>query len=355
MKATRFSMTLYISMPVVASACSVVMIAHFITLVQNGIEGGGLYGDALTYIALAESFHFFSDEIITFRLITPLISGAIAELFSLTGKESVGLLTGTLNFGYLLIGFGWMYYLSMKESANNSLEVALPTFLVMTLPGFWQGVFLPVPDALMFCMFGLILTGVLRQRLDILLPSILAGVFVSEWLFLAVLLLPLADYLRGSVWNRGYWAVGLAVVAYLAVPLLTQIPDAHLIYRPGEWLDGAREQFLARDTSVLQAFLRSFALTLPFFAYRFYVGGWNRVTDRNRVTSPNRGTRRNRVTGTLSVWFLVVFMVTYLLAPDSANRIMFMTMPALVLWQYQSDTFQNMNRPINREAEARMG
>ncbi len=362
MKATRFSMTLYISLPVLASACSVVMIAHFVMLAEGRIPEDGLYGDMYTYIVLAESFNFFGNELITFRVLAPLISGTIAALFGLTGEQSVGLLTGSLNFLYLLTGFGWMYYLAMKERTSNSLEVALPPFLVLTLPAFWQGVFLPVPDALMFALFALILTGVLRQRLDILVPAMLIGVFVSEWLFLAALLLPLTDYLRsrgnkgpgtGSlhnsstdgnsqvndsiVWTRGYTAVALAALAYLVLPLLTTIPEAHLVYRPGEWMDGIREQFINRDISVIRAFWRSFGLTLPFFAYRFYEMGWSRVT------------------GALTIWFLLLFAVVYILAPDSANRILFMTMPALVLWQYEPGTFRRMNRPIDRESESEMG
>jgi len=326
-------MTLYISLPVLASACSMVMIAHFVLLAEGRIPTDGHYGDMYTYIDLAESFDFFGSSIPSFRIIVPLISGTIAGIFSLSGTDSLGLLTGSLNFIYLLIGFGWMYYLSLKEITTNSLEVALPTFLLISLPGFWQGVFLPVPDALMFCMFGLILTGVLRQHMAILLPAIIAGVWVSEWLFLAVLLLPLVDHLRGTYWIRGYSAFAAAALIYLAVPLFTTIPDPHLVFRPGAWFAMASEQFSTRDTSLLYAFWRSFTFTLPFFAYRFYVMGWNRIT------------------GALAVWFVSVFLIVFLLAPDSANRIMFMVMPVLVLWQYTPDTFRMMERPIERERE----
>ncbi|MEX0681097.1 MAG: hypothetical protein WD097_06910 [Balneolales bacterium] len=332
MKATRFSMTLYISLPVLASACSVVMIAHFVLLVEGRILADGPYGDTFTYIALAESFGFFNSELITFRIISPLISGTIANLFTLSGQDSLGLLTGSLNFVYLLLGFSWMYYLAMKELSANSLEVALPTFLILMLPGFWKGIFFPVPDALMFCMFGLILAGILRQQLAILLPAILVGVWVSEWLFLSFFLMPMADWLRGkewnSVWTRGYIAFAAAAVGYLAVPLFTQIPETHMIYHPDAWLTHIGEQFANRDTSFIRAFWRSFTMTLFFIAYRFYVAGWNRVT------------------GTLSIWFIFIFVLVYLLAPDSANRIMFMTMPALVLWQYRVPTFRNMDLPL---------
>jgi hypothetical protein len=337
MKATRFSMTLYISLPVLASACSVVMIAHFVLLAEGRISPDGRYGDMYAYIALAESFGFFGPEIISFRVLAPLISGGIALLFGLSGEESIGLLTGSLNFIYLLLGFGWMYYLSMKEKGNNALEVAIPTFLLLPLPAFWRGIFLPVPDALMFCMFGLILLGVLRRKTFLVLPAAIAGVWVSEWLFLAALLLPLADYLRRSVWPHGYTAFGLAALIYLCVPLIAQVPDGHMVYRTGDWLNRIAEQYSGRGLSILRAFWLSFTLTLPFMAYRVYTVGWNRVA------------------GALSIWFAAVFMLVYLLSPDTAPRIMFMTMPALVLWQYRLPTFRTMDEPLNRADESEMG
>ncbi len=330
-------MTLYISLPVLASACSVVMIAHFVMLAEGRIATDGRYGDLYAYITLADSLAFFSSDIISFRVLAPLISGSIGALFALTGEESIGLLTGSLNFIYLLLGFGWMYYLSMKEKGNNALEVAIPTFLLIPLPAFWQGIFLPVPDALMFCMFGLILTAVLRKKLVLLIPAVMAGVWVSEWVFLSILLMPLADYLRGSIWSRGYTAFGLAALVYLAVPLATQIPDAHLVYRPEQWLAHATDQFVNRETSLPFAFWMSFTLTLPFFAYRIVVAGWNRIAT------------------ALSLWFMLLFLLVYLMAPDSVNRILFMTMPALVLWQYRLPTFNAMDEPIDRAAESRMG
>ncbi len=337
MKATRFSMTLYISMPVLASACSIVMIAHFVLMVEGRIALDGRYGDIYTYIALAESLDFFQSDITSFRIFAPLISGIIARVFSLAGEDSIGLLTGSLNFVYLLIGFGWMYYLAMKEKSSNALEVALPTFLLIPLPAFWRGIFLPVPDALMFCMFGLILLAVLRQKLMLLIPALLAGIFVSEWLFLSFLLIPLADYLRGTAWSRGYTAFGLAALVYLAVPLATQVPEIHLAYHPSEWITHHVHQFSDRETSFIHAFWMSFTLVLPFFAYRIFVSGWNRVTV------------------SLSLWFMLVFLMVYFLAPDNVNRIMFMIMPALVLWQYRLTTFSTMDEPIDRAAESRMG
>ena len=337
MKATRFSMTLYISLPVLASACSVVMIAHFVLMAEGRISPDGRYGDLFHYIQLAETFDFFGSDVISFRLLVPLISGLIAATFGLTGDESIGLLTGSLNFIYLLLGFGWMYYLSMKEKSSNALEVALPTFLLLPLPAFWQGVFFPVPDALMFCMFGLILMGVLRQKLLLLIPAVLTGIFVSEWLFLSLLLIPLADYLRQSVWAQGYSAFALAAAVYLAVPLITQIPEAHLVYRPDAWLAATLGQFDERSVSLLRAFWLSFTLTLPFFAYRIYVVGWNRVTS------------------ALTLWFLLLFFLVYLLSPDTAHRILFMAMPALVLWQYRTSTFRTMDEPIDRAGESEMG
>ncbi len=337
MKATRFSMTLYISMPVLASACSIVMIAHFVLMAEGRISADGRYGDLFTYIALAESFDFFQSDPVTFRALAPLISGVIAGIFSLTGQESIGLLIGSLNFVYLLVGFGWMYYLAMKEKSSNAFEVALPTFLLIPLPAFWQGIFLPVPDALMFCMFGLTLLAVLRQKLVMLIAVLLAGIWVSEWLFLSFLLMPLADYLRGKSWPQGYSAFGIAALLYLAVPLATHIPDVHAVYRPANWFAHMAEQFSDRNTSLFHAFWLSFTLTLPFFAYRIFVTGWNRVTV------------------SLSLWFLLVFLLVYYLAPDQVNRIMFMIMPALVLWQYRPATFRTMDQPIDRAAESHMG
>ncbi len=330
-------MTLYISLPVLASACSVVMIAHFVLLAEGRISPDGRYGDMYAYIALAESLGFFGSETVSYRVLAPLISGGIALIFGLSGEDSIGLLTGSLNFIYLLLGFGWMYYLSMKEQGNNALEVALPTFLLLPLPAFWRGIFLPVPDALMFCMFGLILIGVLRRKSILLAPAIIAGVWVSEWLFLAILLLPLADYLRRAVWAQGYAVFGLAALLYLAAPLVAQVPDAHLVYRTGDWLNRIAEQYSARDLSLLRAFWLSFTLTLPFMTYRIYAAGWNRVT------------------GALSIWFAAVFLLVYHLSPDMAPRIMFMTMPALVLWQYQLPTFRTMDQPLNRAGESEMG
>lgn len=328
-------MTLYISMPVLASACSVVMIAHFVLLAEGRIREDGAYGDMFTYIALAESMNFFGGDILSFRILTPLISGAIAVLFGLDGVESVGLLTGSLNFIYLLLGFAWMYYLSMKEMSTNSLEVAIPPLLILTLPAFWQGVFLPVPDALMFAVFGAILLAVLMQNLTILLPAMILGTWVSEYLFLAALLLPLIDFLRGRVWLPGYASVLLAAIAYLAVPLITQIPDTHLFYRPGEWLNQIAARLTESETSLARAFFRSFGLTLPFFAYRIFVMGCNKTIL------------------ALIFWFAGMFLISYLLSPDHVHRIFFMLMPALVLWQYRSQTFRSMNIPVNRAAESR--
>ncbi len=334
MKATRFSMTLYISLPVLASACSVVMIAHFVLMAEGRISMDGRYGDLFLYMTLAESFDFFGSDIISFRVMAPLISGLIAATFGLTGIESLGLLTGSLNFVYLLLGFGWMYYLSMMEQENNALEVALPAFLLLPLPAFWQGIFLPVPDALMFCMFGLILLAVLKRHLMLLVVAFLTGIWVSEWLFLAMLLLPLTDHLRGSVWAPGYFAFGLSALMYLAVPLATQIPDTHLVYRSGEWLAHTTEQFSNRDTSIIYSFWRSFTLTLPFIAYRIYVAGWNRVT------------------ASLSLWFGLIFVTVFLMNPDNVNRVIFMIMPVLVLWQYRLPTFSAMNAPVDRTTES---
>ncbi len=330
-------MTLYISLPVLASACSVVMIAHFVLLAEGRIEPDGRYGDLFAYLALSESFGFFGSEAISFRVLMPLISGTLAAAFGLAGKESIGLLTGSLNFVYLLIGFGWMYYLSMKEKGINALEVALPTFLLLPMPAFWQGIFLPVPDALMFCLFGLMLMAVLRRLPWLLIPVALTGVWVSEWLFLAAMILPLADYLRGSVWPQGYFAFALAALFYLAVPLFTQVPEGHMIYRTDVWLAETAERLSDRETSLIRAFWLSFTLSLGFFAYRIFIMGWNRVTV------------------SLSVYFLTVFFLVYLIAPDNVHRVMFMTMPMLVLWQYRWSTFRAMDEPLNRTKESAMG
>lgn len=329
MKATRFAMSLYLSFPVLASACSVVMIGHFILLAEGRIAADGRYGDMYTYIALAEHFNFFSGQISSFRILSPLISGSIAGLFSLSGVDSIGLLTGSLNFAYLLLGFGLMFHLSLKEKNINSLEVALPIFILLSLPAFWHGIFLPVPDALLFCTFALVLLAVIRKQTLLLLISIITGTWVSEWLFLALFLLPLFDYIRGSAWKTGYAVFAAAAALYLAVPLYTVVPDAHLVYRPLEWLQHTTEQFSHRETGVIAAFFQSFALALPFIGYRFYVTGWNKAN------------------GSLLFWFLLLFFIIYAIEPDKTNRILFMAMPSLVLWQYHLETFRTAGDRIN--------
>lgn len=317
MKPTRFSLTLYISLPVLLSACSVVMIAHFVQLVEGRITEAHIYGDLLAFAERAEGMRLPISEPFSYEWIAPLIAGGLAALFSIEGTAGTGLVAGSFNFLYLLGGFGWMYYLSLKDPLSSALEISLPPFLILSLPAFWGGIFLPVSDALMFLVSATLLTAVIQRRTLLLALTALLSVLVSGWLLAAVLFVPLVDLLRRSPWIRGYVAWLPALALWALLPLLFQATGSHPVYDLPGWIEHVAQLHSESQQPLWRAFLQSFALVIGFLAWRLYD-----AQDHAGIF-------------VVALWLLAAFLLGWLLTADLVFRFMLMLMPSLVLLQYR--------------------
>ena len=317
MKPTRFSITLYISLPVLLSACSVVMIAHFVQLVEGRITEVHVYGDLLAFTERAEGLRLPIAEPLSYEWLAPLIAGGLAALFSIEGLAGTGLVAGSFNFLYLLGGFGWMYYLSLKDPLSSALEVSLPPFLILSLPAFWSGIFLPVSDALMFFFSATVLVAVIQRRPLLLALTALLSVLVSEWMLAAVLFVPLVDLLRRSPWIKGYVAWLPALALWALLPLLFQTTGSHPVYDLPGWAEHIAHLHSESQSAFWRLFLQSFGLVIGFLAWRWY------------------DSREHASMLIYALWLLTVFLLGWLLTADLVFRFVLMLMPSLVLLQYR--------------------
>ncbi|MDI6401743.1 hypothetical protein QLX67_07045 [Balneolaceae bacterium ANBcel3] len=330
MKVSRFSITLYVSLPVLISVSSIVMIAQFVFFTQGQYVEDGRYADALKMIEYVvycgERAYLLSDS-------SPLLPSLYTTLYSVAGladTSSFILVAGSINFLFILAGFGIIYLLSLRERRFHALEIALIPVLIFLLPAFWQGIFLPVGDAFLFFLCALVLYSLLEKKLLLYILACGTGLWISAW-FLPVLLLPLLiSYLRTSRWPAIYVAMLLLFVGHILASHLISLNSTNALYYPGTWLPGSFE-FSLLSLPIL--FLASFIPVLFYIIYR-----WITFDQMQPVLA-------------VSVWFTLLFIFTSLIVGEPANRIIFIFMPLLPLLAYQKGTFEPGLSSLHQETE----
>lgn len=293
------------------------MIAHFVQLVEGRITEAHTYGDLLAFAERAEHLRLPTGVPFSYEWLAPLVAGTLAALFSIEGLAGTGLVAGSFNFLYLLGGFGWMYYLSLKDPLSSALEVSLPPFLILSLPAFWSGIFLPVSDALTFLVSATLLVAVVQRNTLLLMPTALLGVLVSGWTLAAIFFLPLVDLLRRSPWIRGYVAWLPALALWAVLPLFFLATGSHPVYDLAGWIEYVSGLHAESQQTIWRSFLQSFALVIGFLAWRWY-------DSRDRTPMI-----------TIALWLMVVFLLGWLLTADLVFRFMLVLMPSLVLLHYR--------------------
>lgn len=326
MRLDRFSMILYIAFPVIGSICSIVMITHFVWLVQGSLVVD-TYRDAQVYIDMARDFSFFGSDHLTHRIILPALVGAVTSLFGITTFESVALIFGTWNFALILFGVGVMLRISIYEQSVNVFELILPVLLILFMPFFLSAVFYPLLEAATFLCFGLILMALFYRNLPFLFAIVIISAWVSEITLLAMFMIPALNYSRNDNWWQAYLPFILSGMIYV-LALISLSPDLgdHYLFNTGEWLNEVGSNFRQFDRFFFIQLLPSFGLAIPFIAYRIYVGGLQKIC--------------------LSVLMLLIgyYIIFLLLSPEQTSRLMFMTLPLLVFFNFNDKTIYGLKQ-----------
>ena len=103
MRLDRFSMILYVAFPFMGAVCSVIMVTHFLWIVQGGIEDIP-FPEAAVYLDMVRDFSFFDGSYYSYQVVVPAVTGIFAGLFNMTSIESLALIFGTINF---VLFFNW--------------------------------------------------------------------------------------------------------------------------------------------------------------------------------------------------------------------------------------------------------
>ncbi|MEX2641580.1 MAG: hypothetical protein WD266_12895 [Balneolales bacterium] len=316
-------MILYIAFPVIGSVCSIVMITHFIWLVQGSLENGGPYSDALIYMDMARDFSFFEDDPLSYRIAMPALVGAFSHLFGIYEFDSVALVFGTFNFAFFLFGAGVMLRMGIYEQGINVLELILPAVIIVFMPFFLSAAFYPLPDTGVFLFFSLILLALFYRNLFFLYVIVAIAVWVSEITLLAVLVVPALNYIRQDNWWQAVLPFIVSGLIYFAV-LMNFSPDLsrHFLFSPDGWISTIGSNFQQFDRYFFIQLLPAFGLTIPFVAYRIYRSGSQRSV---------------QVTLMLYLGYYILFLLA---SPEQTPRLMFMIQPLLILFIFNDKTLE---------------
>ena len=320
MRLDRFSMILYIAFPVIGSICSIIMITHFVWIVQGSLDNGS-YPEALYFMDMVRDFSFFEGSHLSYRVVIPFLVGYITNLLGITTLESIALIFGTWNFALFLFGIGMMLKIAILEQSVNVFELILPALLVIFMPFFLSAAFFPLIDAGAFLFFSLIVLAVFYRNLPMLFASTMLSVWVSEVTMLALLVVPALNYIRNDNWWQAYLPFILSSLVYLVgVVALSPDPGNHYLFNTGLWQESIMSNFLEFDRYFFSMLIPTFGLVIPFIGYRLYKGGSQKIS---------------QITLLLFIAYYIIFLLT---APTTTPQLMFMVLPLLVFFNFNDKT-----------------
>ncbi|MEX0778393.1 MAG: hypothetical protein WD037_01565 [Balneolales bacterium] len=279
---------------------------------------------------MARDFSFFGGDHHSFRIIVPALVGMVTNPLGITNFDSVALVFGTWNFALFLFGIGVMLRIAIYEQSINVFELILPTLLILFLPFTLTAAFYPLPDAGIFLVFALIFLALFYRNLSMLFIITIVAAWISEATLLAFLIIPVLNYIRDDNWWQAYYPFILCGVIYITLLFgLSSEPSNHYLLHPNGWMTEIGSNFLQIDRNFFLKLLPTFGLTIPFFAYRIYKGGYQKVIYSTLM---------------LMAAYYIIFL---LIAPEQAGRFMFMTMPLLVLLNFNDQTIEGLRHKIN--------
>ncbi|MEX0685864.1 MAG: hypothetical protein WD267_12320 [Balneolales bacterium] len=296
------------------------MITQFVWIVQGSLDNG-TYPDALYYIDMVRDFNFFEASHLSFRVVVPFLVGSITNLLGITTLESISFIFGAWNFALFIFGMGVMLKIAIHEQSINVFELILPAILIVFMPFFISAAFYPVPEAGIFLSFSLILLSIFYKNLPLLFVITIISIWVSETAILAVLLVPAFNFIRNDNWWQAYFPFLVALLIYVFV-VQTLSPDLseHYLFNSQNWMQNLISNFLNFDRYFFIMLLPSFGLIIPFIAYCFYRSGAQKT---------------NLTTLILFISYYLIFLLT---SPENTPRLMFMTLPLLILFNFNDKT-----------------
>lgn len=341
MRINRFQLALYMGFPFLASLASIVMIMHYLIWLE-GIGTDHPYSDALIYFEMARDLDFFGETHITHRILVTGVAALIGHLVGAGGEEAYGIIFGALNFSLFITGTGLMFRIALLNQRISAFQIVLPAFIIALSPAFLRGAFFPMMEAGAFLAVAGILYALFFRKLWLLFPAAIAAVFIKEMALLAVLAVPLINYLRDDRWNQAYLPFIAAAALYI-LAALTFSPSLsnNYIFSPGLWFNDWQQSLSGMGFELVRYLLSSFGLALIYFAYKFYSNGVQKI-----------------YLGTLGI-FAVLFIIFILFTPTNVPRLMFMALPFLVFFTFTDEQFREVFKwvldPDSRPVENQPG
>ncbi len=304
------------------------MIAHFVVWVE-GIRETHPYSDALIYVAMATNeIALFGDTHITWRFLIPWVSNIITGIFGGTGAEGMGIFIGSLNFLIIILAMVLLLRFTFHNDVINAFTISTPAWIIVLLPAFWRGAFLPMLEPASFLVYGLILLALWYKNLWGLYLALLIGIWVKEMILLSVLLVPAFHYARQEFRLSDYIPFLIAGVVYFGSVALFGTSSGNYVLNPTAWISDWMNNLQSFHFSGLRYIISAFGLGLFFIAWRMYANPGQRI--------------HKAALAVLALTFVIFLLYT----PSNSPRLMFMAMPVLFLFNQSDESLAKSHEKI---------
>lgn len=328
MKLNRFALTLYLAFPTIGSLTSVFMIAHFVVWVE-GINAAHPYSDALIYVGMAANeIALFGDTHITWRFIIPAVTGFFGSIMGVTEAEGLGIAIGSMNFVFLLLGFGLLLRFTFHNDLISAVTISIPAWCIVLMPAYWKGAFLPMLEPAAFLIVAIVLISLWYKKLIPLFLALLIGVWVKEMVLLSVLLVPAFHYARQETDLKQYIPFILAGLSYVVVVLIFGNTSGNYLMNPGNWISDWISNLSQFSLYGLRYIISGFGLGLIFIIWRM-------------KTVPGQ-----RIHYAALAVMITVFLIFLFFTPSNTPRLMFTIMPVLFLFNQTDASLAKYNEKL---------
>ncbi|TNE69546.1 hypothetical protein EP331_14035 [bacterium] len=252
------------------------------------------YSDALIYQNLATgNLHFFGPTHITHRIVLP---GLVQVVHNLT-QTPVHYVFAAFNLLMLILVL-WRVY-----RTKDGLTWAFFTFLVLSLPAFWRGFFLPMTDAFLWGFLTLFWLEAEKTKSNPLALFLLfsAALFSKEIAVLSLIFIPFS-----SLENKKKVVLStiLPIMCWLFLEsYYSSGSQSNYVFQPERWLFDIQKNLSLNLIWAPKYVLSGLSGFLVAYAYRWFITGKKYVVE----IAPE----------------LILLTLLLLIAPENSPRILF--------------------------------
>jgi hypothetical protein len=252
------------------------------------------FSDVLIYSKMAfGELNYFGPTHITHRVLLP----SILSVFSSLPVWSFGFTTALFNLFVLILVLKRVY------EQKDGMSFSLFSIVLVSLPAFWRGFFLPMPDTLLWAFLTLFWLEFIREKPS---PIILFILFFLALLTKEMAILSLI-FVFSTIPVKRYSLLIPVILAVLCVVLFDWYfsfnYSNNYVLNPSFWLSDWFKNVAVESLWIPKYILSGFSFILLFWLFRFFVSKTHSVKD----VLPE----------------LILFILIFLFAATNSPRILF--------------------------------